>query len=696
MNAANLLSPINHKISVGSVSSAKSSENFLSPVKEFVGKWMVKIALTSSTSGSHHRQATNTSNNNALMSEPDFPDYEEYTTSPLVKALASYDVSISQVLDAVKYDYDSRTKNYVSAKLISDYLADDYERVDMGYVEWLLSYGASRDGKKDLYRHLEQMKAVIARLEAKGYGDVSVSKALTMIWNWAKKQDTSADRFVRSLVKGESCSSEDSKKQVDSRGLRKANDVSVMLAGGIVLTTFAGAAATESANTTASTPEADNATSSVSPETTTGFPCMNGTHISRSQVCDKRIDCADGEDELSSACKQHCEGSDRYLCRDKTDCIPSHLMCDGDFDCRDGSDESRPPCDCLSGYIRCNDESKCIEKEQLCDGSEDCDDGSDEWFDACANAFNETLASGLKDGRFDAKHVIKSCCEHKETLSTVKIEKHHGIHGITCANVSNLNGRSKNCQDNCRDQDPDFIVPWCESVRSTRYPGGHCLEKRDLCDNQQDCANDQDEVTDLCYLKCNWYEVPCGDGNCISERALCNGYTGRYSGCVNERDENPYVCTSERIRIDRHRKCNNQEQIREKDCWDVLTKVCCRMGQDALKTEETSTPFTPFINTSLSNNTGDHANQISTGSASVATMITLPGILVGFGIFVAVFGGICGGIALWRYGKGKPVLSLQHTSSRGAHSPEESIGFSHLRSDDVEGRDNPAMDDVSL
>ncbi|GAA4650451.1 hypothetical protein GCM10023116_27340 [Kistimonas scapharcae] len=615
--------------------------------------------------------------------------YAQFSDGPLVKALMSYDVPITELLAVVKREYES---GYQEAETISDYLFSEHKRVEMGYFERFMSLGSKADSKKDVFRRLEQMKKMTSRLEKKGFGHLQVKDALNVIWDWAKENDRDAHDFVLSLVNGKSCRQADSKPRADLGNHRQSSGVSTMLAGGFLATAFVGAGATETGNTTDSSPASDNATSSTFPEVPTHFPCKNGTHISRAQVCDKRIDCPEGEDELSGACLDHCEGSDRYLCGDATECIPKHLMCDGDFDCRDGSDESRPPCACLVGDIRCNDDSKCLKKEQICDDKKDCDNGSDEWFDACASAFNETITSGVDEGRYEAKHLIKTCCGHQEELSILKIAKHHDIHAVTCANVSEIKGRSNNCQNLCRRKTPDDIVPWCESKSPGNYPGGHCLRQSDLCDDDQDCLNNQDEVPDMCYLKCDWNEVPCGDGRCISESALCNGYSGGYSGCKNKRDEDPFTCTSERTRIDRHRKCQHQKQIPDKECWDKLTGICCRIGQDALMRGDSSISSTPSINASQSN-TSDHANQISAGSGNMLAIVTVPGVLVGLGISVVVFGGLCGCIALWRYGKGRQALPLPFSASTSTRNPQESIPFAE---ENVEGCDNHEMVDVEL
>ncbi|XP_076230657.1 terribly reduced optic lobes isoform X13 [Nomia melanderi] len=107
--------------------------------------------------------------------------------------------------------------------------------------------------------------------------------------------------------------------------------------------------------------------------------CNNRECIPKSYVCNGRIDCTDGSDEMR--CSPHgCEPNE-YRCNN-TECVSKVWRCDGDKDCADGSDEencvvSRPGSPCRSTEFACNS-GQCIPKSFQCDLEKDCIDGTDE------------------------------------------------------------------------------------------------------------------------------------------------------------------------------------------------------------------------------------------------------------------------------------------------------------------------------
>ncbi|XP_046613235.1 basement membrane-specific heparan sulfate proteoglycan core protein isoform X7 [Neodiprion virginianus] len=108
--------------------------------------------------------------------------------------------------------------------------------------------------------------------------------------------------------------------------------------------------------------------------------CSNGDCIPKSSVCDNRMDCTDGSDELRCS-PLGCEPNE-FRCASK-ECVSKLWRCDGDRDCTDGSDEenctpSPPGSPCKYSEFKCTRVDQCIPKTFHCDMETDCMDGSDE------------------------------------------------------------------------------------------------------------------------------------------------------------------------------------------------------------------------------------------------------------------------------------------------------------------------------
>ncbi|XP_076180736.1 terribly reduced optic lobes isoform X6 [Ptiloglossa arizonensis] len=107
--------------------------------------------------------------------------------------------------------------------------------------------------------------------------------------------------------------------------------------------------------------------------------CSNRECIPKSYICNGRVDCTDGSDEMR--CSPHgCEPNE-FRCN-TTQCVSKLWRCDGDKDCGDGSDEencapSEADSLCRFTEFACNS-GQCIPKTFHCDMERDCMDGSDE------------------------------------------------------------------------------------------------------------------------------------------------------------------------------------------------------------------------------------------------------------------------------------------------------------------------------
>lgn len=71
------------------------------------------------------------------------------------------------------------------------------------------------------------------------------------------------------------------------------------------------------------------------------------------QVCDGRYDCFDKSDEKN--CKNYCNATHSFKCKDGKNCINQLEVCNGRKDCVDGSDEVNCTCSletmkCKNGY----------------------------------------------------------------------------------------------------------------------------------------------------------------------------------------------------------------------------------------------------------------------------------------------------------------------------------------------------------
>ncbi|XP_076631096.1 terribly reduced optic lobes isoform X1 [Colletes latitarsis] len=107
--------------------------------------------------------------------------------------------------------------------------------------------------------------------------------------------------------------------------------------------------------------------------------CSNGDCIPKSYVCNGRLDCTDGSDEMR--CSPHGCQPNEFRCNN-TECVSKLWRCDGDQDCADRSDEencapSPPNSPCRYSEFECAS-GQCIPKVYQCDHEKDCLDGSDE------------------------------------------------------------------------------------------------------------------------------------------------------------------------------------------------------------------------------------------------------------------------------------------------------------------------------
>ena len=527
-------------------------------------------------------------------------DIDNFTTCPLMRALASYQsVPLKPLLPTIQQDFEMKTARYPEALLFTEQMIMDCREEPRGALENLMLLGSGASSTRKTYPRMQLLMEVIDLLSVE-HGDKETGSVFQALFEHAQKNPgTLSHRLVSSFLSSNEARNA-SQPQSGNITSTTNSDNSIMIGGkllagvlslGTFWSTFSTAAAGGGSHSTQNTTH--NCTS-------TEFPCASGSCIDRTKVCDSHYDCgpSDPSDESPTECPEHCEGTERFSCKTISQCIPRQYQCDGDFDCLDGSDEISPPCPCPTGTTLCNDGSSCIDNEKLCDGHQNCPDNSDESFQHCKNKFMDKISQWREQSPDNHHRLTKACCEKGylgqtslEDLPDAAIEQlwlHHGVERRKCntLKVSNYNRRDCKAQG-CPDGERDISVFWCKPYR---YSDGGCIQRSKLCDGKRFCRNGADEATDFCYSTCSDYQIPCGTSKCISPDQLCDGKRD----CPNGRDENPYTCIHENVRIEMHKSCRFYSGNAKSNCTTTMEETCCSAVNG-------TAPITPApMNTSLS------------------------------------------------------------------------------------------------
>ncbi|XP_016314366.1 low-density lipoprotein receptor-related protein 2 isoform X1 [Sinocyclocheilus anshuiensis] len=261
--------------------------------------------------------------------------------------------------------------------------------------------------------------------------------------------------------------------------------------------------------------------------------------ISQIRLCDGKIDCPDGSDEVS--CVDACSKPGDFLCKDRRKCIDGNLVCDGHSHCLDGSDEmacymaarnSKPaPLKCRVGSKPCKDGRECVLYSHVCDGEIDCKDGSDE--QDCGRQCQPGLFQCTSGGRCIEMNQVcdgsPQCLDKSDEAGCWKPSKSCSMRcdwDTHCIPKVFICNGIRDCLDGTDEANCAVSRPAQTSCKSPSVlcPGTSvCVSRAQLCDGRRDCPDGSDEASciDACAAPGDFL---CEDRRkCIEESLVCDG-----------------------------------------------------------------------------------------------------------------------------------------------------------------------------